>query len=78
MSIKFCLRPSLPEGLLFVSKVIDFMISSKDIKVFVRYFLSVRNFANKFSISSCGSSLGVEFHKFFCRFKNVLRIARIF
>ena len=46
-----------------------FMISSKsisasqNIKVF--HFLSVRNFPNKFSSSSCGSSLGVEFHIFF-------------
>ena len=34
--------------------------ASKNIKVFIRYFLSVRNFAKKFSSSSCGSFLGVE------------------
>ena len=28
--------------------------------------------------SQCGGALGVEFHNFFCRFKNVHRIARIF
>ena len=31
------------------------------IKVFIIYFLSVRNFANKFSSSSSGSLLGIEF-----------------
>ena len=35
------------------------------IKVFIRYSLSVRNCANNFSSSSCGSSLGVEFHNDF-------------
>ena len=34
-------------------------------KVFIRYFLSVRHFANKVSSSSYGGSLGVEFHNFF-------------
>ena len=29
--------------------------------MFIRYFLSVRNFAKKFSSSSCASLLGVEF-----------------
>ena len=41
------------------------MIPSKDIyttqKVLIRYFLSVRDSANEFSSSSCGSVLGVEF-----------------
>ena len=38
--------------------------------MFIRYFLSVRNFAKKFISSSCGSLLGVEFFiKFLCRFK---------
>ena len=51
----------------------NFMISSKfydfikryfrlaKIKVFIRYSLYVRKFAKKFSSSSCGSLLGVEF-----------------
>ena len=54
-----------------------YFFSLTKIKVFMRYFLSVRNFPNKFSSSSCGSLLGVEFH-IFLRFKNLHRIARIF
>ena len=34
--------------------------SLTNIKVLIRYFLSVRNFLNRFSSNSCGSSLGVE------------------
>ena len=71
-----------------MAEFIDFMISSKDISalqrlkclldIFIR-FPFVRNFAEKFSSSSCGSLLGVElFINFFCRLKNVLRIARMF
>ena len=48
-------------------------------KEFVRYFLYVRNFAKKFSSSSCGSLFDVElFIKLFFRFKNALSIARMF
>ena len=59
------------------------MISSKDIsasyiKVFIRCFLSVRNFANKFSNSSCGSSLGVEFHNFFADLRMSLGLLEYF
>ena len=53
-------------------------VSLTKIKVFISDFLSVRNFANKFSSSGFGSSLGVEFHNFFKDLKNILRIARIF
>ena len=35
------------------------------IKVFMKYFLSVRNFANKFSSSSRENFFGVEFFKEF-------------
>ena len=42
--------------------------------MFIRYFLSVRNFAKKFTGSSCGSLLGVKFFiNFFCRFKACVR-----
>ena len=30
------------------------------VKVFIRYFLSVKNFAEKFSSSNCGSLLSVR------------------
>ena len=82
MSIKFCCKTSLPGGLLFVSEFIGFMIASKDILASQRlkcsFDIFFKDFANKFSSSSYGSSLGVEFHNFFCRFKNLLRIARKF
>ena len=47
-------------------------------KVFIRYFLSVRNFPNKFSSSSCGSSLGVEFHNFFADLRMSLGLLEYF
>ena len=60
------------------------MISSKDIsasqrlKAFIRYFLSLRNFANKFSSSSCGSSVRVEFHSFFADLRMSLGLLEYF
>ena len=35
-------------------------------KVLIRYFLSISNFSRKFSCSSCGSLLGVDFFINFC------------
>ena len=81
------LRPSLPGDLSFVWEFINFMILSKGISSSQRlkssldiFFLFVRNFAKKFSSCSFGSYLfGVEFSRnFFCRFKNLVKTARIF
>ena len=70
------MKLSLPEDLLFVSGFIDFL---PHIKVLIRYFLSVKNFAKNFSSSSCEILLSVEILIiFFGRFKNALSIARIF
>ena len=51
-----------------------FMISSKDISASQRWkcsFFLLGLFQNKFSSSSCGSSLGVEFHFFFFFFSGL-------
>ena len=80
MSIISAVRPSLPGGLLFVSEFVDFMISSKDISASQRLKCSLDIFfllgifrTNVWKFAWC-----VVFHNFFFRFKNVLRIARIF
>ena len=48
------------------------------IKVFIRYFLYVRNFASSFSSSSYGSSLGVRFRKFFADLRMALGLLEYF
>ena len=59
------------------------MISSKNISVsqrlkFIRYFLSGKNFPNKFSSSSCGSALGVGFHVFFADLRMFIGLLEYF
>ena len=55
-----------------------FKVKWMKLKCSLDIFFMLRIFANTFSSSSCGSSLDVEFHIFFCRFKNILTFARLF
>ena len=47
-------------------------------KVFIRFFLYVRNFPNKFNSSSCGSVLAVKFHIFFADLRMLLGLLEYF
>ena len=69
-------RPSLPGDFLVCFKIYRFDDSIEryfrfpKIKVFITYFLSVRNFAKKFIISNCGSFLGVRNSRLEVLYKN--------
>ena len=85
MFIKFCCKVIVTWIFIICLKVCRFYdfisryFHSTEVKLYIRYFLYIRNFARNFSRSSCRSYFldGKFFINSFRRVENVLRIPRI-